>query len=172
MAHVTVTDGDTDALVQLRNNINTNRCNGNISAVQLLWGIDTAKAFLEAHGNGDDENSSTCSFDVILASDIIYAAAIIDPLWETIRILLSYPDGIFWMAFARRKVPVTIDFVLNRAKDYGFCYELAAESESIEDEQTNREAVDLNPEIDDAAGANEVYIYVFKWDTTRNINKK
>jgi hypothetical protein len=170
---VVVTDGDTDVLVHLRNNVETNRGSDKISARQLLWGKETAQAFVESHqvelGNNHDD-ADDGRFDIILASDIIYAKVVIDPLWETIQTLLVYPRGSFWMAFARRKVPVTIDFVLQKAKEYGFRYKLM--TESMDDggdvgdvENTNRtESEDQNSEIEDAAGAGKVLVYVFEWD--------
>jgi predicted nicotinamide N-methyase len=167
-SRVVVTDGDTDALTQLRSNIEINRSdkkgtssNVSILAAQLLWGTESAKTFARAIGFS--------SFDVIIASDILYATIVINPLWETIRQLLSYPDGLFWMAFARRKVPVTIDCVLQKAQEYGFRYKLVSENNCIENKSSYDDGDEnykyANPEIEDAAGAEEVYIYEFKWKT-------
>eukprot|EP00804_Cyclotella_cryptica_P030592 CCRYP_020006-RB/>CCRYP_020006-RB protein AED:0.37 eAED:0.37 QI:0/0/0/1/0/0/3/0/177 len=94
---VCITDGDSDALVHLRQNIQRNRTeNSNdhvrVSCHQLLWGAST----------------------------------IIAPLWETIQTLLDR-QGVFVMAFARRKVPVSIELVLKQAERFGFGYELAKE---------------------------------------------
>jgi predicted nicotinamide N-methyase len=166
---VVVTDGDTDALVQLRNNVGNNRCSNNVSVRQLIWGRDSAQSFAESPkvDKGDDDNDGC--FDVVLASDIIYAKVVIDPLWETIQTLLAYPHGSFWMAFAQRDVPVTIDFVLQKAKEYGFRYKLVTESICVDGDvqNTNRtEAEVRNSEIEDAAGAGEVFVYVFEWDIT------
>jgi Lysine methyltransferase len=164
---VVVTDGDTDTLVHLRNNVEINRASNNISARQLLWGRDTAQAFAESGKHGECNGDDSGSFDVILASDIIYANAVIDPLWETIQTLLAYPRGSFWMAFARREVPVTIDFVLQKAKEHGFCYKLVAESNcdvrDVENENSS-ENDGRNSEIEDAAGAGEIFVYVFGWE--------
>ena len=119
---VTVTDGDTDALVFLRENVDRNQADINsrsstqttICCHQLLWGKDTSEKFLQRHCSG-------ATFDFIIASDIIYAKCIIDPLWETIQTLLS-SDGVFILAFAKRRVPIQIDFVLQSAEDAGFCF--------------------------------------------------
>ena len=154
-------------MVQLRKNITVNRNRiydegrneyDPISAAQLIWGLKSAQIFLE----GTPSSSLTSSqFSIIIASDVIYAAIVIDPLWETVRTLLRKPDGQFWMAFAVRKVPVTIEFVLQKARDYGFKYELV-------DKQSKGDG-DYNVEDDDVEGNPEtgpVFIYVFRWDET------
>jgi hypothetical protein len=41
------------------------------------------------------------------------------PLWETIQVLLA-PEGTFVLAFAKRKVPVQVQDVLQTANEYGF----------------------------------------------------
>jgi predicted nicotinamide N-methyase len=127
---IVVTDGDTDALALLRENIRRNQGSSHtksknnasqsiISCHQLLWGRDTSEHFLQRHCDGK-------TFDIIIASDIIYAKCIIDPLWETIQTLLS-PEGIFILAFAKRRVPIQIDFVLQSAEDAGFTFEAIQE---------------------------------------------
>lgn len=130
-----MTDGDTDALVYLRQNADHNRSrkrisgyktdtltSGTLSCHQLLWGHDTAIQFLQRHSHHDSEQQQGL-FDVVIASDIIYAASIIEPLWETIQTLLDKNDGIFVMTFARRKVPVSIEDVLQSANKAGFVYQ-------------------------------------------------
>ena len=162
---------------ELRKNIRVNRrvapqtgdkCNDDahqgqqheaVSAEQLIWGKESAETFLESIAQTAGSSVSSSQFSVIIASDIIYAAVVIDPLWETVRTLLRYPNGQFWMAFAVRKVRVTIDFVLNKAEEYGFRYELV-------DSQ-----VDGHDDSDDIAeGDSEtvrVFIYRFSWDETK-----
>lgn len=118
-----LTDGDTDALIHLRENvkINTVKERGDdITCHQLLWGSDTSKKFLEKHARGQ-------KFDILLASDIIYVKSIIAPLWETVQTLLTKENGIFVMAFAKRRVPVSIEFVLQSAEEAGFTHELVSE---------------------------------------------
>jgi hypothetical protein len=167
---VVVTDGDTDALVWLRKNIAVNQRNTHITASQLIWKKATAEAFSTSFNKGVSDNPiSPGRFDIILASDIIYAQIVIDPLWETVQTLLSYPNGSFWMAFALRKVPVTIEFVLQKAKEYGFHYTLVAESTCDDDDDpTSDHDHDVgwhkNSAIQDAAGADQVFIYRFQWD--------
>ena len=86
----------------------SSKTNTSVSCHQLLWGHDTATSFRETHGG---------RFDLILASDILYASCVIEPLWETVRALLEKPDGVFVMAFATRKVKVTIDDFIQAAKE-------------------------------------------------------
>lgn len=124
---VCITDGDTDALVHLRGNIERNKSKtiiddeSTVSCHQLIWGKETSINFLESHSQGQ-------LYDVLIASDIIYAKCIIEPLWETVQTLLTRPNGIFVMAFARREVPISIQYVLDSAVTNGFVYELMQEN--------------------------------------------
>jgi predicted nicotinamide N-methyase len=116
---VCITDGDSDALVSLRENVarNTNKTmstTNSVSSLQLIWGKDNSTRFLERHHEGQQ-------FDVVLASDILYAECIIVPLWETVDTLL-HANGVFILAFAKRKVPVSIESVLESACKAGFEY--------------------------------------------------
>jgi len=137
---ICITDGDTDALIHLRENIERNNPtsttneDSKVSCHQLIWGQETATNFLEHHCHGQ-------TFDILLASDIIYAKCIIAPLWETVRTLLV-PNGVFVMAFAKRKVPISIEFVLESSLEAGFVYELAREDKSTEE---------------------EIFVYLFRW---------
>jgi len=163
-SRVVLTDGDTDTLAQLRANLKRNQEYNNqqqhrIECRQLLWGRETATKFR----NATTSTTVTNTFDVILASDIVYAAGIVEPLWETIEVLLSKPittggrttDDVetttsiaditapcFVLAFAKRRVPVTIDTVLEAAAAHGFSHELVKE---------------------DPTG---IWVYVFQWRQT------
>lgn len=133
-SEVCITDGDSDALVHLRDNIERNRpittttdnndtiatITSKVTCHQLIWGEESSQKFLQhiAHNR---------KYNVLLASDIIYSPVIVEPLWETVKTLLEKEDGVFVMAFARRKVPVSIDLVLEKAVEYGFGYELVKE---------------------------------------------
>lgn len=124
---VCITDGDTQALVHIRENIKMNHHENDENSIsslcschQLIWGKETSGRFLKHIAGGK-------SFDVIIASDIIYAECIIQPLWETVKTLISRPDGVFVMAFARRRVPISIDFVLESATKNGFEYDMVRE---------------------------------------------
>jgi len=137
-SEVCITDGDSDALVHLRGNVERNRPTtesgagddgvGKVSCHQLIWGKQSSEHFLSHIANDQ-------TYDVILASDIIYSAVIIEPLWETIETLLRRPKdgeegGVFVMAYARRKdVPVSIELVLDAAVESGFVYELVKEDD-------------------------------------------
>jgi len=116
-----VTDGDTEALPVLRDNVQVNcpsQEQHSISCHQLLWGRETSDLFGQKHG----------SFDVIYASDIVYAPSILKPLWETIDVLLK-SDGMFVLAFCRRKVPVQVENVLQAAKESGFTHDCVMKKE-------------------------------------------
>ena len=93
--HTILTDGDSDALIYLRENVKSNmsRERGTIAVKQLIWGRQTSADFLAS-----DER-----IDLIIASDIVYSPVIIEPLWETVETLLSR-SGTFIMAYAKRKV--------------------------------------------------------------------
>ena len=121
-----ITDGDSDALVHLRENIQRNqstscKTKSEVSCHQLLWGSSNSQTFLT-------QIAKNQKYGTILASDIIYAPSIIQPLWETIQTLLDR-EGVFVMAFARRKVPVSIELVLEEATKFGFDYELVKEDQ-------------------------------------------
>ena len=67
---VLLTDGDSEALVHLRRNIERNRSKlcSSVSGQQLLWGDGSSKEFLKRNDGA--------KFDIILASDIIYVKSI------------------------------------------------------------------------------------------------
>ncbi|CAJ1930633.1 unnamed protein product [Cylindrotheca closterium] len=119
---VILTDGDSEALPHLRENVDENKDEqkGQVLCQQLIWGEETSLEFLELQKKE--------KFDVILASDIVYSPVIIKPLWETIQILLE-PNGTFLMAYAKRQVPVEIGDVLSAATEAGFVYQECKESD-------------------------------------------
>jgi predicted nicotinamide N-methyase len=125
---VCITDGDSDALVHLRDNVERNRSLGSnetttttiVSCHQLIWGKKSSENFLECISHNE-------KYNVLLASDIIYSPVIVEPLWETVQTLLTPLHGVFLMAFAKRKVPVSIDMVLQAAVEKGFEYDLVKE---------------------------------------------
>lgn len=133
---VIITDGDSDALVHLRDNVERNRPTSSSSSNtheekmffakvhQLIWGKESSEKFLKTI-------SDNKKYDVLLASDIIYSPVIVEPLWETVQTLLD-TSGVFVMAFARRKVPVSIDLVLSASVEKGFGYRLV--KEDLDDE--------------------------------------
>lgn len=138
---VMLTDGDTDVLAHLRDNVkkNANTELGHISCHQLLWGSETSKSFLENHCNRK-------TFDVLLAADIVYSPVIIQPLWETVKTLLSRDTGIFLLAYTQRVLHVSFEEdVLSAAQEAGFSYVGPKQWESP---------------IDKTEG-----IYIFRWNT-------
>ena len=131
-ARTVLTDGDTDALKQLRLNIkaNTKADDDNILCVQLLWGEDYAKQFLL------QQTSSSEKFDIILGSDLIYVNSVIQPLFETVRVLLKNDDtekGVFLMAHCSRREGNEVDMstVLDVAHEQGFQEEVLIEDDDI-----------------------------------------
>ena len=136
--NIFVTDGDTDTLTQLRANVEqhclpTATGRSTISCHQLLWGTETTKQFQRQQQRNEEnkEDQSSAYFDVLLASDIVYVADIIEPLWETVALLLKRsPTSQFVMAYcSKREVPVTIDQVLEGATSAGFSYHRVFENE-------------------------------------------
>lgn len=125
--NILLTDGDTDTLSQLRDNVRLNLLgekikNKNTSCHQLLWGKDTAKDFQKKHHHG--------SFHLIMGSDLVYVPNVIEPLFETVQALLAL-DGIFVMAHCSRRQgnEVTLDMVLNAADRSGFHHHLIKEED-------------------------------------------
>ncbi|KAL9178351.1 hypothetical protein ACHAXT_001779 [Thalassiosira profunda] len=123
-----LTDGDTDALKQLRENVkhNSDKDDDRISCCQLLWGEDSAKAFLARH-NGR-------KFDRIIGSDLIYVNAVTRPLFETARVLLKEEeDSKFLMAHCARREgnEVKLSTVLDVATEEGFGHEVLVEEDDI-----------------------------------------
>lgn len=144
---VYVTDGDKDVLVKLRENVALNQTNkpmdgasssSKISCHQLLWGHDTANKFL--HNVVADQQK----FHLIVAADVVYVKSVVQPLWETVQTLLDTDDehAKFILAFARRRVDVTVDDVLWAAQEAGFVYERKSSEEDLE---------------------NGLFLYTFRW---------
>ena len=139
-ACVHLTDGDTDVLSHLRQNIamNHNLCKedmetyknpnieGPLSCNQLLWSKANAELYLKNKCNGH-------KFNVILASDIIYAKSVVEPMWESVQVLLSEEDGRFLFAFARRQVAVSMNDILDIGESKGFEYSVCEETNPQQD---------------------------------------
>jgi len=119
-----MTDGDTDALENMRKNVDFNLrqvgvvADGAASSADLLpcaqlrWGRHVEafkKRWTEDTADGGDEGCD--GFDVIMGSDIIYAEDILEPLFDTVMELLSSsPKSIFLLAYARRNVKIDLVF--------------------------------------------------------------
>jgi predicted nicotinamide N-methyase len=126
---ICLTDGDTQALALLRENVKRNGCTRSTTTTatttttvrQLLWGRENAQQFATTPASAACAKGPPLSYEIILASDVIYAPQVLVPLWETIQVLLAQ-GGTFILAFAKRKVPVQVQDVLRTAKEYGFDY--------------------------------------------------
>ena len=95
-SEVCITDGDIDALALIRENIDRNKSSkqkpsssfGQVVARQLIWGHDSTETFMKKYCVGEGGECEVKPFDILIASDIVYALVIVEPLWETIRLLL------------------------------------------------------------------------------------
>lgn len=111
---VVLTDGDTNTLQALRQNValntESNVPSSRIQCKQLRWGKHL-----------DEFASSSCisKYQVIIGSDVVYAQDQLEPLFNTVSTLLD-PKGTFLLAFTRRNV--SIDCVLDCANIYGFSW--------------------------------------------------
>jgi predicted nicotinamide N-methyase len=114
-----LTDGDTDTLALLRDNVAANVSSSTSGKViecrQLVWGRELA-----VHGWSSQE-----TFHLLLASDVIYVEEIIEPLLDTVVALLAQ-DGMFWLSYARRNV--SIDKVLASAERHGLSWREPSET--------------------------------------------
>mmetsp|Transcript_15960 Transcript_15960/g.33379 ORF Transcript_15960/g.33379 Transcript_15960/m.33379 type:complete len:303 (+) Transcript_15960:68-976(+) len=138
-----LTDGDTDTLKQLRDNVQRNvtgeECGNQVFCRQLLWGEKFANQFLreqqqQQQQKGDDKAVEEKRFDVILGSDLLYVQSVIRPLFETVRVLLNDKGhSKFVMAHCSRRIgnEVDLSMVLDVANDEGFTYEEVFEEEDI-----------------------------------------
>jgi predicted nicotinamide N-methyase len=119
---VILTDGDSDTLALLRENVATNVVatsnthDNKVECRQLRWGHEFATSF---------SVSIQACFDIILASDVIYVEECIEPLMETVVALLA-PSGVFCLSYARRNV--SIDKVLCSAEQHGLSWTLPNEA--------------------------------------------
>lgn len=119
-----LTDGDTDVLQRLRDNVSRNQLPDDEhtnklthSCSQLLWGRDQALEFLKRDYVNNEK------FDVIFGSDLVYVTKVITPLFETVATLLSKAsdDSRFLMAHCSRRQgnEVKVDMVLDAAEALG-----------------------------------------------------
>jgi predicted nicotinamide N-methyase len=115
-AAVFLSDGDSDSLSNMRENLERNvhliPSPARVHSLQLKWGHK-----LEEFKRKCNLQTSDGCFDLIMGSDIIYVESIIEPLFETVDALLC-PSGSFVLAYARRNVK--IDCVFRAAEKFGF----------------------------------------------------
>lgn len=108
---VVLTDGDTNALRKLRENVANNcDCAGNISCRQLFWGAE------DSGGGQPQFRESFGTFDTIIASDVIYTPISIEPLFDTIEWAMKKPDGHFLLSWFTRVNNITVDMILEVAR--------------------------------------------------------
>lgn len=84
-ARVVCSDGDVDALANLRYNMTRNLPSieaAHIHCPQLIWG-EELEAFRDNFG----------IFDLVLASDCVYMEKCVEPFWETIDFLLEQDEN-------------------------------------------------------------------------------
>lgn len=136
-SHIYMTDGDTDTLAQLRDNVMDNTdshqdSSHKVSCHQLLWGEEPTSAFCKHHfDNNHDEKKEDHhnSVDLVLGSDLVYSPRVIGPLFETVSMLLTNDDSEpkqFLMAHSDRREgsSVTLKMVLEGAQTAGLAYEI------------------------------------------------
>ena len=165
---VVMTDGDTDVLSEMRSNVdhNLNHINSEknsekneikdedntatpsdtiIPCRQLRWGEKYIQSFKENIMNTISNHNGT--FDVIIASDVVYVDYILDDLFDTIvGLLSSLPSSKFLLAYARRAV------------DINAVYECATQHGLIWTEPENTEGVYIfsrHSGVDDIINNNE-----------------
>ena len=127
-ATIVATDGDDKAISLLIKNMNSNACSARLVAHKLWWSEldEDNAAFLQSLapqetscggeaavsssiGSGSSGTSGSRplrKFDLILAADVIYDDAAVQPLAASAAALLSKPGGQILLAFARRNVPI------------------------------------------------------------------
>jgi len=139
-----LTDGDTDALKMLRQNVENNTIKAygdnddhdrgnNISCRQLLWGEEHAENFLTQQPS-EGASKLSAKFDIILGSDLIYVQSVIRPLFETVRVLLSdEAESKFLMAHCARREGNEVDLpmVFDGAEAEGFGWDVLIEEDDI-----------------------------------------
>jgi predicted nicotinamide N-methyase len=104
-ATVVATDGDELTMELLQANLVHAHTSDRVSATRLWWGQH--QAFVQQHPT---------LFDMVIAADVIYEAAQVEPLVQTVCAILR-PKGEFLLSFAHRNVPV--DRLLNCAERHG-----------------------------------------------------
>lgn len=117
---IVATDGDDKSMQLLQRNMHATGCaDGNLVPAELLWSTNPEELapFLARFE----------PFDLVLAADVIYDDAQVAPLCSTAAaLLLRSPEARFYLAFARRNVPVG-DF-LSAAEAAGLAWEVVLET--------------------------------------------
>ncbi|CAI5717807.1 hypothetical protein KXD40_001135 [Peronospora effusa] len=123
--HVVITDGDDDTIELLTANCQLNKVEDRVQCRKLLWGIDLDQI--------EDK------FDIVLGADIIYEQEHVVSLFETAKYLLKPGRQLvesadkaaseFLLAYTKRNV--SIDYVLDTAKNFGFEWDEPINDEGI-----------------------------------------
>lgn len=117
---IVATDGDDKSMQLLQRNMHATGCaDGALVPAELLWSTNPEELapFLARFE----------PFDLVLAADVIYDDAQVAPLCSTAAaLLLRSPEARFYLAFARRNVPVG-DF-LSAAEAAGLAWEVVLET--------------------------------------------
>eukprot|EP00977_Amphora_coffeiformis_P005274 scaffold1123_cov168-Amphora_coffeaeformis.AAC.42 len=152
---VLATDGDVDVLHNLRYNAQRNKTDNDsqhLACPQLVWGQNLGD-FTRRHKKQS----------VILATDVFYSPGLVKPLWRTVDHLLEH-DGRFLLAFAPHAV--SIEHVLDEARDWGFtwaCPDITASSD-VEEKDGEEKDDDGEDCFDDfTPNANEFGYHVFQF---------
>lgn len=150
-SHVTMTDGDSVVLKNLRYNMAKNGITdpAKIQCKQLIWGRKHVYPFIadiQPADKTDDPCEATAvrrNVDVVMASDCIYMTQSLIPLWETVSSLLSpasesvpnkngedsptlpFPPGAFlYVNMCSSQAPLSM--VLDTATKFQFSWETVA----------------------------------------------
>lgn len=154
-SEVLATDGDFDVLNNLRYNTEQNRIDEyetDISCAQLIWGERLS------------EFKSTYSKQpVILATDVFYSEHLVEPLWKTVDALLRN-DGNFLLGFCPHNV--TLNQVLDKAREYGFSWTLP----SICEGEGNEKAGDNDDDYPSNTTSFGYHVCIFKRKSKDNAN--
>jgi molybdopterin synthase catalytic subunit len=114
---VVMTDGDTQTLHQMRENVKQNCVENDVVSSephnhsiivckQLIWGSPNMEKFGVQHGQ----------FDTIIGADIIYTQDSLQPLFDTVTYLLKKPAGQFILSRYSKWNNVTDEVVIEAAK--------------------------------------------------------
>ncbi|KAL3804815.1 hypothetical protein ACHAW5_007266 [Stephanodiscus triporus] len=138
---VIMTDGDTQTLRRLRENVRHNCVevgeasiteSNAIECRQLIWGSPHMEKFLAEHGQ----------FDTVIGADVIYTQDSVQPLLDTVVCMLKKPHGQFVLSRFCKWNNVNDEFVIEAA--YLRCLDCTRPSEGI---------------------------YVFRWNDNRTAEK-
>jgi len=103
---VMMTDGDTQTLQQMRENVRQNCDDNHISCRQLIWGSPHMENFVIQQGK----------YDTVFGADVIYTHDSVQPLLDTVACLLKRPHGQFVLSRFSKWNNVDDEIVIDAAK--------------------------------------------------------